>query len=209
MSNIMSPLGKQIKEINELHKGVYGGLKTTVEKAIKIGELLTECKEQVKHGEWEQFVRINCDFSEDMAQKYMKAYEKRDNEEYRTRAVFEGFSRALVPEKVQRKQASTPKIIDAEVVDVPKQLTHQEDKEVQGPIEVKNWAIRTSVLPDKWDTVIKDKIGETAVRMLDAYIDKHLEGVDLRSYTHINFTLSIQIVGKEKVAVKRKVKDES
>jgi hypothetical protein len=51
-----------------------------IEKAIKIGKLLAECKSEILLGEWEQWTRINLPFSARQAQRYMRVY--RDRQEY-------------------------------------------------------------------------------------------------------------------------------
>ena len=40
------------KEINRLHGEIMAAVRTTLVKAIRIGELLTERKKKCQHGEW-------------------------------------------------------------------------------------------------------------------------------------------------------------
>lgn len=44
------------QEIKRLHQEIYGELRTSLQKAIRIGELLTEQKDELQHGEWEDWV---------------------------------------------------------------------------------------------------------------------------------------------------------
>ena len=53
-------------------------LKMSVQKAIRIGELLTEQKEFVGHGNFLSWVENNLDISERTAQNYMKLFSYRD-----------------------------------------------------------------------------------------------------------------------------------
>ncbi len=45
------------EEITKLHSEIAGHLRTSLEKAIKIGELLAEQKESLKHGEFTPWVK--------------------------------------------------------------------------------------------------------------------------------------------------------
>ena len=58
----------RIDEIAKLHDEIYGAFKTTLEKAIRIGELLTEQKQNLKHGEFTSWVENNLPFTERTAQ---------------------------------------------------------------------------------------------------------------------------------------------
>jgi hypothetical protein len=67
------------EEINSLHKEVHIGFKMTLEKVVRIGELLTECKKEIGHGAWMGWVKCNCEFSQTTADNYIRAYERRDD----------------------------------------------------------------------------------------------------------------------------------
>ena len=45
-------LNADAREINQLHGEILAAAKTTIEKAIRIGELLTARKEKCPHGAW-------------------------------------------------------------------------------------------------------------------------------------------------------------
>lgn len=68
----------RIEEINHLHAEVETHLKMTVEGAIRIGELLTEQKKSLKHGEFLSWLKLNISFSRRTATRYMKIYKGRD-----------------------------------------------------------------------------------------------------------------------------------
>lgn len=70
-------------KINELHKeaeGIASAAKEQANKAVEIaiecGRLLLEQKKTVGHGNWIDWIKSNCDFSEDTAQNYMRLFRR-------------------------------------------------------------------------------------------------------------------------------------
>lgn len=74
----------KVGEINNLHKEVFAGLKMTVEKATKIGELLVEIKKDIPHGAWMEFCKLNIEFSYFTVNNYINAYERKDDPKFLT-----------------------------------------------------------------------------------------------------------------------------
>jgi len=68
----------RVQEITQLHDEIGGYLKMSLEKAIKIGELLTEQKASLKHGEWLPWIESNLPFSTRTAEVYLKCYRERE-----------------------------------------------------------------------------------------------------------------------------------
>ena len=64
----------RISEIAQLHSEIVGYIKITLENAIRIGELLTEQKAELKHGEWIPWIEGSLPFDKRTAQRYMKCY---------------------------------------------------------------------------------------------------------------------------------------
>ena len=64
-------------EINRLHGEICQAARTTIEKAIRIGELLTEQKAGLKHGEWLPWLKANVQFSARTASNYLRVSESR------------------------------------------------------------------------------------------------------------------------------------
>jgi len=64
-------------EINRLHGEIMGALRTSVEAAIRIGELLTEQKAELEHGEWLPWILTHVPFSEWTARNYMRLHRER------------------------------------------------------------------------------------------------------------------------------------
>ncbi len=63
-----------IQEINTLHFNIEGKLKSTVQDAIKLGELLTNVKQELPHGTFLNWINDNCNFSDRNAERYMKLH---------------------------------------------------------------------------------------------------------------------------------------
>ncbi len=70
-------LESRIREIVTLHYEIGDHLKLSLEKAIRIGQLLCEQKRSLEHGEFIPWVKDNLPFTERTAQRYMKLYNKR------------------------------------------------------------------------------------------------------------------------------------
>jgi hypothetical protein len=66
-------------EINRLHAEICQTARTTIEKAIRIGELLTEQKSMLKHGEWLSWLAAHVEFDQAQSWRYMKVFDEREN----------------------------------------------------------------------------------------------------------------------------------
>jgi Protein of unknown function (DUF3102) len=60
-------------EINQEHRLAQQTAKTAVAHAVKCGQLLRDVKATLKHGDWNAWVKNNCDFQYSTAARYMKA----------------------------------------------------------------------------------------------------------------------------------------
>ena len=91
----------RIDEIAKLHCEIYGAFKTTLEKAIRIGEILTEQKQNLRHGEFTSWVENNLPFTVRTAQIYMRVYAERDRLKSETGSLldFKSASRLLIDHK--------------------------------------------------------------------------------------------------------------
>ena len=78
-----------VEPIRAAHEAYIEGMRTTLEKAIEVGRLLTETKDnKMKHGNWEHFVEVYCPFVISTAQNYMRCYRE---QEYLAKAHSVGF----------------------------------------------------------------------------------------------------------------------
>jgi len=65
-------------EINRLHDKLTGLARTSLEKAIEIGDLLTRQKAELKHGQWLPWCAENLEFSKNTVSRYMGVYLNRE-----------------------------------------------------------------------------------------------------------------------------------
>jgi hypothetical protein len=61
-------------DANQLHAEILGAAKTTLEKALQIGAILTKQKRKLAHGEWMPWLKANVKFSQGTANNYMRVY---------------------------------------------------------------------------------------------------------------------------------------
>ena len=66
-----------VSEIVALHGEIIQSARTTLDKAIRIGQLLTEQKATLKHGLWLRWIEDNLPFAERTARNYMTVYCRR------------------------------------------------------------------------------------------------------------------------------------
>jgi len=76
MSNIQK--GKA-QDITLLYNEIAGHLRQSLEKAIRIGELLVEQKKSLKHGEFTPWIEGNLPFTDRTARNYMRLFNERDS----------------------------------------------------------------------------------------------------------------------------------
>ena len=69
--------GEEAKEINSLHKEVCGDMLTALEKAVRVGELLTAQKAKLPHGGWKPWLKANLSFDYSTAARYIQCYANR------------------------------------------------------------------------------------------------------------------------------------
>jgi len=67
-----------INEIIQLHNEIGQYLKMSLDKAIRIGELLTEQKASLKHGDFTPWIESNLPFTDRTARNYMRIYQEKD-----------------------------------------------------------------------------------------------------------------------------------
>ena len=67
-----------VAEIRRLHEEIGASLRLTLDKAIRVGELLSKQKAGLAHGEWLPWVKANCPFAGRTAREYMRFYQRRE-----------------------------------------------------------------------------------------------------------------------------------
>jgi hypothetical protein len=70
------------EEINRLHHEILSVARTTLEKAIRIGELLAKQKASLGHGQWLPWLEANVELNPRTAQRYIRVWENRQMLKY-------------------------------------------------------------------------------------------------------------------------------
>jgi hypothetical protein len=73
------------EEITTLHNRIIGNLRQSLDDAIRIGQLLTEQKETLPHGDFGKWIEANLPFTDRTARNYMRLH--RDRERLKTETV--------------------------------------------------------------------------------------------------------------------------
>ena len=73
------------RRINEEHRSFIGSLKNTLEQGIRVGGLLSEAKENCKHGTWIPWLEKHFEGSVRSAQEYLRLYNHREEIRAKTR----------------------------------------------------------------------------------------------------------------------------
>jgi hypothetical protein len=67
-----------VSEILALHGEILSAARTSLDKAIRIGELLVGIKADLAHGEWLSWLKANIPFAERTARNYMRCHAERE-----------------------------------------------------------------------------------------------------------------------------------
>jgi len=59
------------EELNRIHAGIEGKMRSSVQDAIRAGEILSKVKERLPHGDFLPWIKLNCRFGQASAYKYM------------------------------------------------------------------------------------------------------------------------------------------
>lgn len=84
-----------VDEIKALHAEVEAAMRAALPKAIRIGELLTDAKASLQHGEWGEWCEQNLPFTVRTASNYMKVFAKQHELESETVSDLTGAYRML------------------------------------------------------------------------------------------------------------------
>lgn len=113
-------------ELNRLHREIEGKLRSTVGDAIRAGEILSQVKERLKHGDFLPWIQANCKFSQKTAYRYLSLHD------YRNKIV-----------TVTNLQEAYQQIESLEAV--------ERRKEAERKAQLINERIRTGQKPEGWD----------------------------------------------------------
>ena len=118
----------KVAEINSLHKNVFEAFHLGLDGAIRIGELLIECKKEVGHGGWMQWMTDNLTFSYRTAGNYMRLYAERSNPKLESLSNLWEAEQILIEHKEPAKEPELP--------EEPDLLPKEEEPESE-PLSVK------------------------------------------------------------------------
>jgi hypothetical protein len=97
------------QEIVRLHSEIGSLLRQSLEKAIRIGQLLSEQKQTLKHGEFIPWLKANIPFAETTARNYMRLYRERDRLKTATVAgLKEAYALLASPPMIPVEELSAP-----------------------------------------------------------------------------------------------------
>jgi hypothetical protein len=160
MAEVLTIKGK-VKEINDLHELTQGYAKSAIENAIRIGELLTEIKGELEHGQWIPWVSRNLPFSRQEAANYMRAYARRG--ELNGKPVFH------LKDAIEYLAEPKPKASEPEIEDEPEEAEFEEDPEPVRPQRVtvtpvvheeeeekEENPLSNAAIFDQWDKTLKE-----------------------------------------------------
>lgn len=102
----------RIGEIVRLHNGILNSLKRTLNDAIKIGELLTEQKDLLKHGDFTAWVINSLPFTDRTARNYMRVFQERDRIKSETVSDLTTAYQSLIEHKSKTESISEIKVLD-------------------------------------------------------------------------------------------------
>jgi hypothetical protein len=95
-------------EVNRLHGEICDTARTTVEKAIRIGQLLAEQKGHLKHGEWLPWLDANVTFTDRTARNYLRVFENREQLKLENVSDLAGAYAAMLPQKAAESLQAAP-----------------------------------------------------------------------------------------------------
>jgi len=121
---IMIEIGQsRISKIVTLHNEVASCLRMSVEKAIRIGELLTAQKDSMQHGEFLPWIKANLPFTDRTARNYMAFYANRNLLKSETVSDLSSAYRLLAGDTQSKKpQDDRPKRLNPDDPDYLKQF---------------------------------------------------------------------------------------
>ncbi len=104
----------RIQEIKILLTELKDTLKMSVEKAIKIGELLTEQKEELKHGQFLSWIETNFEMSNRTVEKYMNLFHHQNKIEFSSnlQEAYKKIKTIEKQEKIQKEKEDNKKIFE-------------------------------------------------------------------------------------------------
>jgi hypothetical protein len=103
-------LNTTVGEITRLHSEIYSNLEASLERAMRIGELLTGQKENIGHGGFTAWVKDNLPFTIRTAQNYMRLWNERERIKSETVWLLGSYRLLRSGNRDPKQLANTPKV---------------------------------------------------------------------------------------------------
>lgn len=156
------------KEVLQLHAEIWESFRMSVEKAIRIGELLTSIKQRIGHGQWGSWVEENLSFSQRSAERYMALTAIRIKiDSVSDLSLFDAYK--LLPHKLQHDSKVKPGTMLRLTKDgyVPEEELEPES-ETPGAIEIPEPEIVEAKESDESDEMVPDVKPDEAVQTVES-----------------------------------------
>ncbi len=136
---------RKIEEIRNLYNETKAQVARSIETVIKIGELLTDAKSSLDHGEFKGWVEENFEFSFASANKWMKVYdnkkqvlkELKNSKSLLLSDAYNAVSTRILPKGLSSKLGPAKRAVP-EVSELDNELWHK-----SGFVELENYRIMT------------------------------------------------------------------
>lgn len=118
-----------VAEIKRLHSEILNAARTSLDKAIRIGELLREEKSRLAHGQWLPWLEANAPFTDRTATNYMRLFNERDRIKSESVSDLSSAYRLLAPPR-ERDVSELEKRCDEQVLAVRAALLEIRDRKL-------------------------------------------------------------------------------
>ena len=189
-----------IKKIITLHNEITEALKSSLEKAILIGQLLIGQKEKLNHGEFTSWIKENLPFTDRTARNYIKLFNNKDMLITETVSDLKSAYR-LLSEKNQDNTGKSfyQKVeeIESEPFDILAQITRNVDiKEMSGvALNIHN---AFKMFPKRTEAIIKHTDHKEAYGyILETVTDKLIKKFDTSPHQNMYLELNLERLSYE------------
>jgi hypothetical protein len=124
-----------VQQINDLHAELVTLAQSSLEKAVRIGELLTKEKVITSHGGWLPWIKSNLKFSQQTASNYMRLYQHRKKLPTVGNLGLTDAYRLLAdaPDKARKSHPRAKAVTIPKVINVPAMIVSSHTKPAEQP----------------------------------------------------------------------------
>jgi hypothetical protein len=102
-------------EILRLQGELFDAARTSLPKAIRIGELLVQIRQALPHGQWKRHLEENFEFSDQTARNWMRLWERRDDSKIKNILNLTDAYRLLAPSSGTTSERADLKTVRAKI----------------------------------------------------------------------------------------------